>query len=287
MLLLIEPASFGFNTETSASNVFQNNIHHGNILHKAKEEFNVLVDLLHSKKIETLVIPDTDIPLKPDAVFPNNWFSVHGDIVVLYPMMAKNRRLERRMEIIDKLKPIKTIDLTAYENENKFLEGTGSLVLDRKNKIAYACLSQRTHIEVIDDFCNQLNYTPKIFHASTSKQEEIYHTNVLMAIGNKTVLICDEIIRDETEKQDIISILSSNHTLCKITEQQVFEFAGNMLLVESTDSKFYWIMSTLAFQSLTEKQKDILSIDGELIHSAIPTIEKIGGGSVRCMLAQL
>jgi len=293
-ILMIRPASFGFNEQTAESNAFQqNNTDLQLVQEKVTQEFNVFADLLKSKDINVTVIDDTAEPQKPDAIFPNNWVSFHdnGD-VVLYPMQAENRRWERREDVVrkleDRFKVNHMIDLSRFELENKFLEGTGSMVLNRENKIAYACLSPRTDMDVLNSFCDYLKYTPVTFTATDAAQQAIYHTNVMMCVGNKFAVICLDSIRDETEKETVIASLNkTGKEIVGITLEQMNQFAGNMLEVQNTDGESLLVMSKSAHQSLTAEQVATLEKYTEIVSADLTTIETIGGGSARCMLAEV
>ena len=293
-ILMIRPAQFGFNAETADTNTFQNepvDSSQQNNHTKALIEFDDFVQLLREHKIYVIVLQDPGIPVTPDSLFPNNWISFHEDTIVLYPMLAKNRRMERRSAWISLLKQTfqlnKEIDLSGYEKQQQYLEGTGSLVLDRVNKIAYANLSSRTHEMVLWQFADQLQYDFVQFKATDNLGQEIYHTNVLMAIGEKTAVLCSEVIHNETERNTVLQKMSAYHEVVDITYQQLLQFAGNMLLVKNRDGVKFWVMSEQAFQSLLPSQQEILQKDGAFIHSPIHTIEKIGGGSARCMMAEV
>ena len=293
-ILMIRPAQFGFNAETADTNTFQNepvDSSQQNNHTKALIEFDDFVQLLREHKIYVIVLQDPGIPVTPDSLFPNNWISFHEDTIVLYPMLAKNRRMERRSAWISLLKQTfqlnKEIDLSGYEKQQQYLEGTGSLVLDRVNKIAYANLSSRTHEMVLWQFADQLQYDFVQFKATDNLGQEIYHTNVLMAIGEKTAVVCSELIHNETERNTVLQKMSAYHEVVDITYQQLLQFVGNMLLVKNRDGVKFWVMSEQAFQSLLPSQQEILQKDGAFIHSPIHTIEKIGGGSARCMMAEV
>ncbi len=231
-LLMIEPVNFGFNTETAVNNSFQ--VDTGkNIQEQALEEFNAFAGLLRENKIDVTVIKDTEIPFTPDSIFPNNWISFHEDgQVFLYPMFAPNRRRERKQQILETLKStfeIKHItDMTYHENENLFLEGTGSMVLDRKNKIAYAAISPRTHPVLVNEFCLLNNYSPVLFNALDKSGDAIYHTNVMMCVADEYVVICLDSIRDKNEKENVTSIIhKTGKAIIDITPGQMNHFAGN------------------------------------------------------------
>ncbi|MCE3259812.1 MAG: amidinotransferase [Bacteroidetes bacterium] len=292
-ILLIKPSGFVFNTQTASSNSFQNEIRSEGIAQKAIEEFENFRATLDSKGIRVIAVDDTPSPQKPDAVFPNNWISFHPDgTVVLYPMAAANRRLERRQDIIDLLREKfeikKIIDLSNYESENKFLEGTGSIVFDHVGKIAYACLSPRTDKDLLIEVCKLLNYKPVYFYSHDKNGKEIYHTNVMMCIGEKFAVICSESISDKEERASVLSSLqATGHEIIDIRFPQMNAFAGNMLCVKNKEGKTFLVMSQSAFQSLTHVQEHQLRKYSELLPIPIPTIETIGGGSARCMIAEI
>lgn len=295
-ILMVRPAHFGFDPSTAKTNSFQQDKgaeqqHH--IQHIALEEFNEAVDKLRSYGIRVIDIDDTDEPHKPNAVFPNNWVSFHEQgQVIMYPMLAENRRWERRIDLLDCLEdegiPIgEIIDISAYEEENKFLESTGSVVLDYKNHLAYACLSSRTDRTVLNKMCEILNYEPVLFEAHNKMGVPIYHTNVLMCIADNYAVICNESIHEE-QRFDVIQVLkTTQHEVIEITMDQMYCFAGNMLEVINDAGKSHLVMSQTAYDSLTALQIKRLSNFSDLITVNIPTIEKYGGGSVRCMMCKL
>ncbi|MFD1258918.1 citrulline utilization hydrolase CtlX [Mucilaginibacter terrae] len=293
-LLMIRPASFGFNEQTAESNAFQQKgAYLQKVQQKALLEFDTFVELLQSYGVDITVIQDTEDPKKPDAIFPNNWVSFHnnGDVII-YPMQAPNRRWERNEEIISRLrerfKMNHVIDLSSFEAHNKFLEGTGSMVLDRENKIAYACLSPRTDAEVLDAFCRRLNYKAISFNATDAKQKTIYHTNVMMCLGSRFAVICLDSIQHTVEKEIIkTSLTNTNKEIIAITLEQMNNFAGNMLEVQNKDGQSLLIMSRSAHQSLTVKQVQSLKQYSQIISANLSTIETIGGGSARCMIAEI
>jgi hypothetical protein len=294
-ILLIRPSNFIFNAETAANNAFQHNVKEANesIGNKVKEEFENLKAQLFAKGIDVTVIDDTANPIKPDAIFPNNWVSFHEDgTVILYPMFAVNRRTERRLDIIETLKEKfevkKNIDFSIYENENKFLEGTGSIVFDHAHKIAYACLSARTDKEVFIKLCDVLLYKPIYFTACDEAGQEIYHTNVMMCIAEKVVIICAESIVDKNEREIVLlSFKNTGHEIIDISFSQMNNFAGNMLALQTNTGKRLIALSQTAYNCLMAEQKDTIEKYYELLPLAIPTIETIGGGSVRCMIAEI
>ncbi|MBS1521630.1 MAG: amidinotransferase [Bacteroidetes bacterium] len=293
-ILMIRPVSFAFNEQTAGSNAFQNrNAEQQRVQDKALEEFDHFVNVLRENGIEVIVIDDTVKPHTPDSIFPNNWVSFHNDgTVFLYPMMAENRRLERRedimMQLEDDFKVKHVIDLSHFEHENKFLEGTGSMVLDRENKIAYACLSPRTDKDVLEAFCKDSGYRSVLFHAVDQNNMDIYHTNVLMCIGSTYAVICLDSIKDEDEKQNVInSLRSTQKQIIDISFEQMNHFAGNMLEVQNKDGESLLVMSKSAWDSLNYEQKAILSSFSKPVYSDISTIENNGGGSARCMMAEV
>ena len=293
-VLMIRPVNFGFNEQTAGSNAFQDrNSAQQQVQDKALLEFDNLVNALKDNGVEVIVEDDTMEPYTPDSIFPNNWVSFHDDgTVFLYPMMAENRRLERREDIIndleDEFKIKHIIDLSRFEHQDKFLEGTGSMVLDRENKIAYACLSPRTDEEILAEFCKDSGYKPVSFHAVDQNGMAIYHTNVLMCVGSNFVVICLDSINDEEEKENVIAaIVSAEKQIVTISFDQMNHFAGNMLELKSKSGENLLVMSAQAYTSLNEEQKATLGKYCILIYANINTIEKSGGGSARCMIAEV
>lgn len=293
-ILMIRPVSFGFNDQTAESNAFQTrDANQLQVKAKALAEFDGLVNILRDNSVNITVIDDTPEPHTPDSIFPNNWVSFHdnGD-VFLYPMQAENRRLERREDIINQLEDnfrVKhVIDFSRFEHESKFLEGTGSMVLDRENKIVYACLSPRTNENVLAAFCEQTGYKAVSFNAVDEKGLAIYHTNVMMAIGSKFAVICLDSIWNITEKELVLkSIKDTGKQIIAISFDQMNHFAGNMLEVKNNAGDTLIVMSQSAFQSLGYEQRAALSTFGKLIYADINTIETNGGGSARCMIAEV
>lgn len=293
-ILMIRPVNFGFNEQTAGSNAFQNrNAEQQQVQDNALKEFDSLVNILQGNGVEVIVIDDTLEPHTPDSIFPNNWVSFHQDgNVFLYPMMAENRRLERREDIImgleDGFKIKHVIDLSRFEHENKFLEGTGSMVLDRENKMAYACLSPRTDKEVLNVFCTQSGYKPVLFHAVDENGMDIYHTNVLMCIGSGFAVICLDSITNKQEKEYVIySLQSTQKQIISISFAQMNQFAGNMLELKNKAGDSLLVMSQNAYRSLNEDQKTTLQKYCKLVYADIGTIENNGGGSARCMIAEV
>ncbi|MDT3401407.1 citrulline utilization hydrolase CtlX [Mucilaginibacter terrae] len=293
-LLMIRPASFGFNEQTAESNAFQQkDAGLLQVQQKALQEFDDFVEILRAKGVDVTVVNDTAEPHKPDAIFPNNWVSFHdnGD-VFMYPMQAPNRRIERNEDIVrqleDKFKVNHIIDLSRFEQENKFLEGTGSMVLDRENTLAYACLSPRTNAEILLAFCHQVGYTPVAFNAYDADGIAIYHTNVMMCVGSHFAVICLDSISNDDEKEAVIfSLEKTGKEILNISYEQMNRFAGNMLEVQNTEGESLLVMSQSAHQSLTNEQISALEKYTEILSADITTIETIGGGSARCMLAEI
>lgn len=289
---MIRPVAFGFNAQTSG-NTFQHPQKGDNVQQKALAEFDAFVNKLRLNHINVIVIEDTLKPHTPDSIFPNNWVSFHNDgSVYVYPMQAENRRNERRDDILDVLstqfKIAEINDLTFTEDRGEYLEGTGSMVLDRDNKIAYACLSIRTHPKVLDIFCNESGYLPVTFNAFDQNENPIYHTNVMMCVGEKFVVICLESISDIKERSRLTnSFIKTGKEIIEISFEQMNTFAGNMLEVKNTLGQTFIVMSQSAFLCLTEKQRTQLSKYGNILYSSLKTIEKVGGGSARCMLAEI
>ena len=292
-LLMIRPRDFKFNEQTAANNRFQQDSDDADVQLKAVQEFDAFVSTLRSNDINVTVIDDTADPETPDSIFPNNWISFHDDgTVILYPMFSLNRRLERREEILEELGKkylIKNqIDLSAYENDDLFLEGTGSLVLDRVAKIAYACKSIRTDEKVLADFCKQTGYSSVVFDAVDGAGFPIYHTNVMMCLASEYAVICLDAIVDTKQKHLVIeSLKSCNKEIIPISIDQMNHFAGNMLQLNNTKGKHLLAMSEQAYRSLSTEQLYVLAKYNEIIFSPIATIEKHGGGSARCMLAEI
>lgn len=293
-IIMIRPANFGFNTETAESNSFQNpeaeNDNH--VQEKACDEFDVFVQKLRGKGVEVLVFEDTVTPLKPDAIFPNNWLSMHSDgTLILYPMQALNRRLERRIDIIEEIKRqfqvTKIHDLSYYEATDQFLEGTGSIVFDHRHKLAYACLSPRTDKKLLLELCELIGYRAVLFYSHDLSGKEIYHTNVMMCIGNEFAVICSESITDTNERSCVLeSLTSTGHEIIEIDFDQMNSFAGNMLAVKGKGGELL-VMSASSMECLTIDQKESLEKYVELLPQTIPTIETIGGGSARCMMGEV
>ncbi|MDR3235904.1 MAG: amidinotransferase [Prevotellaceae bacterium] len=298
-ILMIEPVAFGFNEQTAGNNYFQqkNNAAAAVIQQTALAEFQEMVDALRAKKVAVIVEKDTGNPHTPDSIFPNNWVSFHADgKVALYPMYAENRRAERRLEILQHLEEmgfhtVQVVDFTHYEQENRFLEGTGSMILDRTNGVAYAALSPRTDKLLFDTFCDTFGFRPFAFSAKQTignQRLPIYHTNVTMCVADRYALVCLSAI-DEADERTMLceSLAFAGKEIIEISEQQMHRFAGNMLQIESTDGEKLLAMSDTAYQSLTIQQIQKIYNYNDVIRFAVPTIERAGGGSVRCMMAEV
>lgn len=290
---MIRPINFTFNAETAVNNAFQTQGGCENAQEKAEKEFDNFVNALRQNKIDVTVVQDTSEPYTPDSIFPNNWISFHkSNEICLYPMYAKNRRMERKTHVIEKIKERfkieKTIDFSHYEPQEKFLEGTGSMVLDRENKIAYACISARTTPEVFADFCEKMGYKGVLFYALDGNNDEIYHANVMMCVGDKYSIICLDSIRNSVEREIVIeSFEKTNKEIIDISIEQMNCFAGNMLQVSNSEGGRFLVMSSSAFNSLTPEQISAIRKYNEIIHAPLDTIELNGGGSARCMMAEI
>ncbi|MFT4660595.1 MAG: hypothetical protein ACI8XB_000863 [Patiriisocius sp.] len=297
---MVRPVNFYFNAETAKNNFYQKNegdftVQSANEL--AEREFDDFLEQLQSNGINVIVVDDLLDPETPDSIFPNNWVSFHQDgRVGLYPMFAENRRLERRTDILEMLRSEgyeinEIVDLTEAEEEGRFLEGTGSMVLDRVNKLAYAALSLRTDKAELEQFCDAFGYEAVPFVANQSVEGQrlpIYHTNVMMHVGDKYAVLCADTIDDKEEKNLVISKLEkSGKEVILISEEQKNNFAGNMLQLNNHKGEKFTIMSTAAYNSLDVGQLNKLKNFGGIIHSSLTTIEQLGGGSARCMMAEM
>lgn len=296
-VLMIEPVAFGYNEQTAENNYFQVNSENDQTQQKALNEFNSFVEKLKSKGIKVIVVKDTKEPHTPDSIFPNNWVSFGADgKVFLYPMFAPNRRDERRTEIIDEVKKAgfqiaEIEDFSHFENEEKFLEGTGSIIFDHDHKIAYGSVSLRLNEELFKKFCHKTGYRPVIFHSFQTAGTErlsIYHTNVMMCVADRFVVICLDCIDDEMEREKVQEVIKSTEKeLIEISEEQMQQFAGNMLQVHNSEGKTFLVMSETAYKSLNPEQVSKIENYSEIIYSDLNTIEANGGGSARCMLAEV
>ncbi len=292
-VLMIRPLHFVFNEETAVNNSFQVKAGTENLTEKAVQEFDAFVLALQNQGIDVTVVEDSPDPHTPDAIFPNNWISFHeSGVYCLYPMFAPNRRKERKTEVLhiiqDKFHYHQLIDFTSYETENHFLEGTGSMVLDRDKRLAYACLSPRTDRVVLDDFCKRMNYRPIVFHAVNETGLPIYHTNVMMCVADRFVVICLDSIADPGEKKFVEEIIrSSGKEIIPISAAQMNQFAGNMLQLENNLHERILVMSSAAWSSLRPDQKEKLLQYNRIVHASLQNIETNGGGSARCMIAEI
>ena len=293
-LLMIRPSRFAYNAETAVNNSFQvASADSNDVQTKALAEFDTFVEKLRTNGIDVTVVQDTPEPHTPDSIFPNNWISFHSNgTICLYPMFAANRRLERKQHVLDAIQDkftVKyTIDFSVYENNQTYLEGTGSMVLDRGNQMAYACLSQRTNKFVLREFCKSMNYTPVTFTSNDEAGNPIYHTNVMMCVADEYVVICLASITEEFEREYVVKALeSSGKQIVDISYNQLNHFAGNMLQVKNDKDQKFLVMSTQAYNSLDARQIKTLETFNPIIHSDISTIETNGGGSARCMMAEV
>ena len=290
---MIRPVNFSFNAETAVNNAFQVAGADDDAQRKALTEFEYFVQLLRDNGVDVTVIDDTPQPYTPDSIFPNNWVSFHeAGTICLYPMYAVNRRLERKPGVLktlgEKFRIDATLDFSNYEDEALFLEGTGSMVLDRDKKIAYACLSPRTNKKVLLDFGEKMGYTPELFTATDSSGRQIYHTNVMMCVADRYVVVCLDSIKDEEERAHLTkTIKGSAKTIVPITPDQMNHFAGNMLQVHNQNGEKLLVMSSQAYDSLTPAQVQVLESFNRILHAPLTTIETNGGGSARCMLAEI
>ena len=297
--LMVRPTNFRMNEETAKDNLFQEtNLSLPKASVEAEKEFDRFVKELRDKGIKVMVDQFPSDIDAPDALFPNNWVSFHEDGKVgLYPMLTSNRRVERRESVLDRvqnefgLEIKEVIDFTEFEEHDKFLEGTGSLVLDRKHRVAYACLSERTDKQAVTHFCEQMNYRPvmfRAFHAVDGTNHPIYHTNVMMCIASAFVLICLDSITDETERQSVVdAILARDREIIELTADQMNNFAGNALEVTNEEGLLYLVLSERALNSLDQNQVDRINRHLKIIAPNLATIEKLGGGSARCMMCEV
>ena len=300
-LMMIRPVQFRYNEQTAVNNYYQKvleGIQPEEVQEKAAQEFDNFVSKLRAKNIQVIVIDDTTDTDTPDSIFPNNWISFHADgRVGLYPMYAENRRLERREDILEKLQAeeglniTEVVDFTGHEAIGAFLEGTGSMILDRPNKLCYAAISLRTDEKILDEFCEKFEYEAVKFIANQTVDGErmpIYHTNVMMCIADDFAILCADSIDNENERAHVINKLEgSGKEVILISEDQKHHFAGNMLQVNSTDGRGYLVMSAAAHQSLKPEQVKKIEAYCEILSSSLDTIEALGGGSARCMMAEV
>ena len=295
-ILMIRPGAFGFNPETADSNAFQSNetdLTREEIQQRALREFDTMVEKLRAHGITVQVHQDDPSVPKPDAVFPNNWFTTHATgAIVTYPLMGASRRAERVEAVLDRLnetyKVSEIFRLEEAEQEERYLEGTGSIIMDRRNRIAYACISPRTHELTFHAFCKRYDLEPVSFTSVGSDGTPVYHTNVMMSVGNDFVVICLDSIPKRSERDRLLKIFKrTEKEVVEISLEQMNQFAGNMLQVHNREGVPYLVLSQAAYDSLTTEQIEQLSARTELLPVAIPTIEKFGGGSARCMMAEI
>ena len=310
-VLMVRPVAFGFNEQTAENNAFQQDGFAEGAQEKALAEFDNYVKLLEEAGINVLVVEDTPQPHTPDSIFPNNWFSTHSatelsfeedpaaieSTVVLYPMFAPNRRLEREKNVMEQLKKhynnnLQIVDFTGSEKDGVFLEGTGSLILDRENKIAYACISPRTDEDLLDEWADKLGYDYCSFEATDANGTPIYHTNVMMCVGSRYAIVCLDAIPNIEERMNLIEILEeSGKEIFEITLEQMESFAGNMLELQGKDAsgntRPVIVMSATAKESLDSEQLHLLQNYATIVAPDLDCIEKNGGGSARCMIAEI
>ena len=295
-VLMVRPVRFGFNEQTAENNSFQKRGYELSAQDMALAEFDKFVSLLESNGVEVIVVEDTPEPHTPDSIFPNNWFSTHatGELI-LYPMCAPNRRLERKEGVLKMIKEVgergkmkKIIDLTHFEKENLYLEGTGSLIFDRKNKLVFACRSPRCDIAVLEELCEKLDYEFLDFGAFDRDGMPVYHTNVMMCVGEKFVVVCLDSIKNIDERTELISFIEDcDKELIEISIEQMEQFAGNMLQLKNKEGDPLLIMSATAKRALSSEQLERLSSYCKILAPELESIEINGGGSARCMLAEI
>ena len=300
-LMMVRPVSFRMNEQTATNNYYQkvlDGLSANQVNEAAVKEFDRFVGVLENKGIDVIVVQDTKEPDTPDSIFPNNWISFHADgRIGLYPMYAENRRLERREDLFERfqnhngLNITEIVDFTEFEDHSKYLEGTGSMVLDRHFRVAYAALSERTDRKAFEHFCEVFDYVGVVFSALQTVNEErlpIYHTNVMMCVASHFAILCADTIDDPVERDMVMNMLKdSGKEVILITQEQTQRFAGNMLEVTNTDAQPLLVMSTSAFEALTSQQIERIEKYCEIVHSSLDTIEACGGGSARCMMAEV
>jgi hypothetical protein len=296
-ILMVRPASFGFNAETAQNNAFQQNDTRRSadeITQAAKKEFDRFVRKLRKAGVNVIIARDSAKPAKPDAVFPNNWATYHADgLIVTYPMFAETRRLERRKPVINAaikagFEHKETLKLQSWEKKGIYLEGTGSLIFDHPNKLMYACLSPRTQEPLLKKLSKHLGYKSVVFHSVDEQGGEIYHTNVMMALGETFVVICLDSVRDAAERKALLDLFAATQKeVIEISYAQMNQFAGNMLQVRGEGDQRILVMSEQAYKSLSKKQVTEIKKHCAILHSPLYTIETYGGGSARCMMAEI
>lgn len=298
-ILMIRPVSFCKNKETSVNNVFQQDqlLKSSEVNRLAQKEFDQFTETLINNKVHVNIIEDTHIPHTPDSLFPNNWISFHSNgNIGIYPMFAPNRRAEKREDILDTLHTKgytieDVVDYSAAEDEDCFLEGTGSFILDRENEIAYCGRSERSEEELFIDFCEDFEYFPVLFdteHSQDGKTFPVYHTNVMLSVTSHLAIICLEVISSKSDRKEVLKHLKrTNKTVISITTDQMNHFCGNVLELKDNHDQLLIVMSTSAFNHFTDEQKDVISKTNKIVHSDLSTIETYGGGSARCMIAEI
>jgi hypothetical protein len=292
---MIRPAAFGYNAETAANNFFQSNPSYSReeLQQLALNEFDRMVAVLRENHINVIVVEDTPVPVKPDAIFPNNWLSTSPEgVVSVFPMYASSRRAEKREDVLELLNQDfrirNLLDWTEFEAEGKFLEGTGSMVVDHDDKVIYACYSPRTDLSVLEKFANANGYRAIVFLATDKDGRAVYHTNVVMSVGENFAVVCEDAIEEEWELIAVRQLLeTTGHEIISISREQMLAFAGNLLQVKNTKGEKLIVLSETALQAFTDHQKQRLMAHAKLLPIAVPTIEKVEGGSVRCMMAEV
>ncbi len=296
-VLMVRPANFAFNEETAASNAFQSRdgkLSAAEMRERAMHEFDGFVAQLRAAGVDVIVAEDTSVPVKPDAVFPNNWVTFHQEgFVVTYPMFAPTRRLERSDAIIESVlkngfHSDQRLNFETSEQFDHFLEGTGSIIFDHQHRLAYACLSPRTDAALLEELCQAIGYQKVVFHAVDGNGQDIYHTNVMMALGESFVVICLDSVRDVSERKMLEEkFRETGKEIVDISLAQMNSFAGNMLQVRNREGQTILVMSSQAYRTLTPAQIEKLEGHTQLLHAPIDTIETYGGGSARCMMAEV
>lgn len=294
---MVEPVCFGYNAQAAQTNTFQQQVYSNQQAQElAIAEFNKLRTLLQNNGVTVHTYKDTETPSTPDSIFPNNWFSTHAENaeneLVLYPMAVENSRAERRPDIIKHIQEVckanKVCDLSTWEQQQKYLEGTGSMVLDRVNKVAYCAQSIRSNHEVLQHFCQYMGYTPCLFNTKPTNGTPVYHTNVLMSIGKTLAVLCTSSIATIAEQEQVLQqFQQSGREVLQLSYEQLFHFAGNSINLCNANGESLWVMSSQAWNSLNTTQQEIYQQHGTVIHSPLETIETLGGGSARCMIAEL
>ncbi len=293
-ILMVRPSAFGYNNETACSNTFQRvpGLSADQVQEAAAAEFDAAVAALRGHGVTVHVVDDTPEPAKPDAVFPNNWLTLHHDgRIIIYPMAAPSRRKERRDDILDALRAEfvinEVLDISHHEEDGRFLEGTGSIVFDHAARKAYAAISPRTHRPLLSELCEMIGYQPAAFRACTRDGNEIYHTNVMMCVTDSLAIVATDTVADIADQKRLIASLEEGHDVLQLTMDQVNAFAGNMLAVRREESRSLLIMSETAAGSLRADQEEVIQRHHDVLPIAVPTIEAAGGGSIRCMIAEI